>query len=247
MLGEIHRRFQSVIRDLMPSRRSAPPTFSDGPSLYSRLSYSQCGEDLIIDFVARQCGIDIQNYFDIGANHPFHYSNSYLFYARGAAGICVEPIPFLAQEFAAARPRDKVLTNVISTGEDPLTFYVLEPSTLSTFDPDALNRALKTPGASVVDKISVAPIRLDRLFNSNGVPELLCIDVEGGDLDVLSSWDISRFRPPLLCVEDLEYSTVRTTRRPLGVTDYLCQHGYMLFANTFINSVLVDSATWVER
>jgi hypothetical protein len=109
-----------------------------------------------------------------------------------------------------------------------------------------LSRALQTPGASVVDKIRVEPTSLDQLFEANGVPELLCIDVEGGDLDVLSSWDIARFRPPLLCVEDLEYSTVRTTRRPLGVTDYLCRNGYMLFANTFINSVLVDACIWTS-
>ena len=245
MLGALRRRLQSIIPEYRQSLRQPIATPSASTS-YARESFSQCGEDLIIDFVARQCGIDIQSYFDVGANHPFHYSNTYLFYARGAAGICVEPIPFLAQDFAAARPRDKVLTNGISAGRDPLTFYVLEPSTLSTFDPDALSRALKTPGASVVDKICVEPISLDQLFEANGVPELLCIDVEGGDLDVLSSWDIARFRPLLLCVEDLEYSTVRTTRRPLGVTDYLCQHGYMLFANAFINSVLVDAATWVD-
>jgi len=245
MLGAIRRRLQSIIPEYS---RKLPKSVSEpsASTSYARESFSQCGEDLIIDFVARQCGIDIQSYFDVGANHPFHYSNTFLFYARGAAGICVEPIPFLAQDFAVARPRDKVLTNVISAARDPLTFFVLEPSTLSTFDPNALSRALKTPGASVVDKICVEPISLDHLFEANGVPELLCIDVEGGDLDVLSSWDIARFRPPLLCVEDLEYSTVRTTRRPLGVTDYLCQHGYMLFANTFINSVLVDAAIWVD-
>ena len=65
-------------------------------------------------------------------------------------------------------------------------------------------------------------------------------------MDVLSTWDMTRYRPPLLCVEDLEYTTIRTARRPLGVTDLLLQNGYMLFANTFINSILVDTNTWVE-
>jgi FkbM family methyltransferase len=245
MLGEIRRRLQSIIHDSGQDAADPAPK-PDCPDQYACTSYSQCGEDLIIDFVARQCGIEIKSYFDIGANHPFHYSNTYLSYSRGASGVCVEPIPALAEEFSRARPRDTVSSSVISVTTEPLTFYVLDPSTLSTFDPEALDRALLTPGASIVDTIQVSPVSLDNMFEEYGVPQLLCIDVEGGDLEVLASWDMSRFRPPLLCVEDLEYSTVRTTRRPLGVTDYLCKQGYMLFSNTFINSVLVDASVWVD-
>ena len=214
---------------------------------YRRDTFSQCGEDIIIDFIARQCGIGISTYFDIGANHPFEYSNTYLFYSRGASGICVEPIPSMAEKFSLARPRDTVIRNVISSDDKPVSFFVLEPSTLSTLDPLALDRALSTPGAELIDTINVMPLSLNKLFEQHGVPQLLCIDVEGGDMDVLSTWDTSIYRPPLLCVEDLEYASTRTLRRPTGVTDHLLRNGYMLFANTFINSILVDASIWVEE
>jgi FkbM family methyltransferase len=247
MLGKIlHRLQSSAINNHNikgDSALAAKPSQSDN---YKRVTFSQCGEDAIIDFVARQCGIEINSYFDIGANHPFEYSNTHLFYSRGASGVCVEPIPTMADKFRLARPKDTVLTNVISSVTDPVLFYVLDPSTLSTLDPGALERALQTPGAVLVDKIDVYPTSLNTLFKQHGVPQLLCIDVEGGDMDVLSTWDMTRYRPPLLCVEDLEYTTIRTARRPLGVTDLLLQNGYMLFANTFINSILVDTNTWVE-
>lgn len=247
MLGKILQHLQIGGVDTQKARRNSE--FSSKPMQindYTRITFSQCGEDAIIDFVARQCGIKIDSFFDIGANHPFEYSNTYLFYSRGARGVCVEPIPSMAEEFRLARPDDTVVENVISSVNDPVPFYILEPSTLSTLDPGALKRALETPGAVLVDKIEVYPTSLNNLFNQYGVPQLLCIDVEGGDMDVLSTWDMSRYRPPLLCVEDLEYTTVRTARRPLGVTDLLLQNGYMLFANTFINSVLVDASTWVN-
>lgn len=247
MLGRILRELRSSVINNRTikcnSSLAVNHSLSDG---YKRVTFSQCGEDAIIDFVARQCGIKIDSYFDIGANHPFEYSNTYLFYSRGASGVCVEPIPTMVDKFRLARPRDTVVTNVISSVTDPVIFYVLDPSTLSTLDPGALERALETPGASLVDKIKVYPITLDTLFKQHGIPQLLCIDVEGGDMDVLSTWDMNRYRPPLLCVEDLEYTTVRTRRRPLGVTDLLLQNGYMLFANTFINSILVDTRTWIE-
>jgi FkbM family methyltransferase len=247
MLGSILRRLQSsIIGNHSTKHASILKAERQRSDHYRQSTFSQCGEDIIIDFVARQCGIEINSYFDIGANHPFEYSNTHLFYSRGACGICVEPIPSMADEFRLARPKDTVVTNVISSVTDPLVFYVLSPSTLSTLDPLALERALQTPGAVLVDKIKVYPISLNTLFEQHGVPQLLCIDVEGGDMDVLSTWDMNRYRPPLLCVEDLEYTTSRSARRPLGVTDLLLQNGYMLFANTFINSILVDANTWLE-
>ena len=244
MLGKMLHLLQS--RVFSNASRRPEPCVATLPNKYAHTSYSQCGEDLIIAFIAKQCGIDISFYFDIGANHPYHYSNTYLFYSLGASGVCVEPIPSMAQELNNARPRDKTISSIISSCSTQQSFFILEPSTLSTTDPSSLKRALETPGAVFVEEILFTPVSLTSLFEEHGIPQLLCIDVEGSDMEVLSSWDIARYRPPLLCVEDLEYSTKRGERRPAGVTDYLLQNGYMLFANTFINSILVDSSIWME-
>jgi FkbM family methyltransferase len=231
------------MKPVSADNQQRPP---DHPSAYSRNSYSQCGEDLIIDFVSRQIGVPIRSYFDIGANHPYEFSNTYFFYERGASGLCVEPIPSLAGSFFPCRQRDRVLSNVVSSNPDPHSFHVLQPSTLSTSDSAALERALQTPGASLVETILIPAVTLDSLFAAYGVPDLLCVDVEGGDLDVLASWANEKFRPPILCVEDLEYSMKRRPHAPVGVTEELISRGYMPFANTFINSILVDQRLWLS-
>ncbi|MFM6249337.1 MAG: hypothetical protein ACKPEQ_09345, partial [Dolichospermum sp.] len=57
------------------------------------ISYSQCGEDLIINFIFNNLGIINPSYLDIGAHHPTYLSNTYSFYRKGCQGVCVEPDP----------------------------------------------------------------------------------------------------------------------------------------------------------
>jgi hypothetical protein len=52
-----------------------------------KISYAQCGEDLIVDFVFSGLKPPSISYLDIGAHHPTHLSNTYLFYRRGFAGF----------------------------------------------------------------------------------------------------------------------------------------------------------------
>ena len=208
-------------------------------------SFSQCGEDRIIEFVASQIGVSIKSYFDIGANDPVKGSNTFLFYCKGAKGVCVEPIPRLADIFVKTRPKDEVLRNAVSAQHQRVEFYELDPSTLSTFDKRALTQALLTPGARLVNTLEVETITLNHLFERYGTPEMISIDIEGGDLDVLKGWDTTKHRPAIVCVEDLEYSCTRGVKTSLGVADHLVECGYMRFADTFINSVLVDTKLWL--
>jgi FkbM family methyltransferase len=207
-------------------------------------SFAQCGEDRIVAFLAQAINLRITSYFDIGAHAPVEGSNTYLFYREGAKGVCVEPTPSLARDFARLRPKDTVLAKAVVSSARRVKFHVLDPPTLSTLDDDACARALRTPGSKLVETIDAEAITLNDLFLSYGVPDFLSVDVEGGDLDLLKGWDMSRFRPPILCFEDLEYSHERVVKRSLGVTDYLVSHDYMAFADTFINSILVDRSRW---
>jgi hypothetical protein len=59
-----------------------------------RTSYSQCGEDLIVRCVFDFMKIPSPTYLDIGAHHPQHLSNTFLFYQQGAHGVNIEPDPF---------------------------------------------------------------------------------------------------------------------------------------------------------
>jgi hypothetical protein len=40
-----------------------------------KISYSQCGEDILINYIFSLRGIVKPSYIDIGANHPFFINN----------------------------------------------------------------------------------------------------------------------------------------------------------------------------
>ena len=50
---------------------------------FLRKSYSQCGEDLLVDYIFKLRGITQPTYLDIGANHPYFISNTAKFYQQG--------------------------------------------------------------------------------------------------------------------------------------------------------------------
>jgi hypothetical protein len=100
---------------------------------FKKVSYAQCGEDLIIQCIFNLRGIDKPSYIDIGANHPFFISNTRLFYEKGCRGINIEANPDLLGDFMKYRPRDINLNVGIYENEAELDFYIMKDNTLSTF------------------------------------------------------------------------------------------------------------------
>ena len=100
----------------------------------AKYSFSQCGEDLIIEYVFTLRGISHPSYIDIGANHPFFLSNTALFYLKGCRGINIEANPYLMDDFLKYRSEDTNLNYGINiNNETVLDFYIMNDSTLSTF------------------------------------------------------------------------------------------------------------------
>jgi hypothetical protein len=83
-----------------------------------RPSYSQTGEDLLINSAFRFLHISNPTYLDIGAYHPTHLSNTYRFYQQGSQGVCIESNPELAKRLRKKRPRDTVLEVAIGPRAD---------------------------------------------------------------------------------------------------------------------------------
>jgi hypothetical protein len=84
---------------------------------YSKISYSQNGEDLIIKDLFARTGINKPTYLDVGANDPFYISNTYLLYTKGSKGVCVEPNPKLFKKLKRKRPRDICIQSGIAFDE----------------------------------------------------------------------------------------------------------------------------------
>ena len=216
--------------------------------LGAHLTYSQCGEDLIIDRALRDLGITRPTYVDVGAFHPRELNNTALFYRRGLSGVCVEPDPDLIAVIARERARDICVNAGISSGESAAAdFFVMSVRSLSTFSRERAHQ-LESSGECRIEKTLRIPLlTLNRLFEQalGGAPNLVSIDAEGLDLEVLLSMDYDRFRPQVLCVETLRYSdTRRGESKTLEIAAFLNEKGYFSYADTRVNTIFVDAKAW---
>ena len=196
-------------------------------------SYSQYGEDLVLDALLG-CQ-DEGFYVDIGANDPEVLSNTLRFYQRGWHGINVEPNSVLADEFRRRRPDDINLNVGIASQAGDLTFYRMEPSTLSTFDQDAVTDNLEHPGARLIEETRVAVEPLTRVLDAHldgRSIDFLSVDTEGFDLFVLQSNDWLRYRPRLVLVE--------VAWKPSEIVEYLGTQGYVMVWSNGVNGIFAD-------
>lgn len=200
------------------------------------LAYSQEGEDLILQrFFAKE---KPAFYVDVGAHHPFRYSNTTLLNQKGWRGINVDPLPGTKKLFDRIRPKDINLEVGISKEEGVLTYFRYDDPALNTFVP-GLVEDRKTKGIRPLSeqKIPVRPLAkvLEEHLPSDADFRLLSVDAEGLDFDVLNSNDWSRFRPEVIIVEALSFGFDRQIVA-CPTTKLLADLGYQMIAKTF-NSV----------
>lgn len=209
-------------------------------------SYSQCGEDILVEYIFNLRGIEKPSYIDIGANHPFYLSNTAFFYEKGCRGINIEPNPSLIKLFKRIRPEDINLNVGISNQDKELEFYLMEDNTLSTFSVDEYNSMIVANKRLVeVKKIKLTTISkvLKEHFN-NQFPDFLTIDVEGMDFMVLQSIDFERSSPKIICVEAADYSPIGAGARRSDLINFLTEKGYYEYANTNLNAIMVRKDFW---
>lgn len=166
--------------------------------------YSQEGEDLVAARLLENVSDGF--YVDVGAHHPIHHSNTYLFYRRGWRGINIDATPGSMAEFRRLRPRDINLERLIASDTSPRQFYVFNEPELNTASSDlARERSQENSGYRVSTELQLTPCSLasvlDEFLPSGRAIDLMSVDVEGLDLDVLRSNDWERYRPRLLLVE----------------------------------------------
>lgn len=144
---------------------------------------------------------DSKGYFvEVGANEPRVRSQTWHLEQSGWTGILIEPQPDLARELRAMRMA-KVFAVACSGPEHEgrtLPLHVAGP--LSSLD-----RSGMAPGA-VPQAVIEVPIRtLDSVLTEAKTPErfdFLSIDVEGHEIEVLRGFDIARWQPRLILLED---------------------------------------------
>lgn len=209
--------------------------------MYKR-SYSQLGEDMIINHIFVAMGIIKPSYLDIGAHDPFYISNTAFFYEKGSSGINIEPNPVLFEKIDKTRKRDINLNIGIGEGNEKLDFYVMNSPTMSTFSKEQAEKLCENPKFKIerIQKVDVKPIMsIIEEYCAGVFPDFLSLDAEGLDFSILKTIDYSKSCPKVICVESVEYSETLFGKKEREIIEYLENKGYYAYADTGVNSILV--------
>jgi FkbM family methyltransferase len=211
------------------------------PNIKPKCSYSQTGEDLIIDafLKSKESGF----YIDIGAYHPINLSNTYKFYKRGWNGINIEPNHNKFSLFKEQRTRDINLNIGIGSSETTSPFYIFDADTLSTFSKEAMENYKKI-GHNVLEIKNIELVPLKKViekYAKNKEIDFLSVDTEGYDLKVLKTNDWNLFRPKFIILETVEYSKNVLGKKLNDTYDMFMDNiGYKKIADTYINTIYID-------
>ncbi len=96
-------------------------------------SFAQHGEDQRLLGLLRDAGAT-GPYLEVGCNHPFRLSNTYLLYLNGWRGLCVDPLPRFSRAFKRWRPDDIFECAAVREAKGNPPLFEFESDVLSTLD-----------------------------------------------------------------------------------------------------------------
>jgi len=175
--------------------------------------YSQCGQDKFVNetyFKNLRDGV----FVDIGAHDGISISNTYFFEKElGWTGICVEPIPRIFKQLK--KNRNCILVKgCVSDWSGTGQFYMINgycemlSGLVNKFDPRHVNRINYEIAASgsqcSYNIINVKCYLFNELMEKHGITHInfLSLDTEGGEFDIISTIDFSRYQIDVITLED---------------------------------------------
>jgi FkbM family methyltransferase len=174
--------------------------------------------------------IDRGYFVEVGANKPEEASQTFALEQRGWTGVLVEPQPDLADQLRRQRAAKVFAVACTSRRNAGSNMILYLAGGHSSFD-----RGLNLPEIKPHGTIDVPTRTLDQVLIEAGAQSIdfISIDVEGHELDVLDGFDLERWRPRLILVEDLLLH-LRLHRR-------LTRRGYRWLRRTGINNWYVPA------
>ncbi len=198
-----------------------------------RYFFSQHGEDINIMYLLQQFSEGF--YIEIGSNEPIHYSNTFKLYLQGWKGILVDGNRDLIEKSIKIRKKDICVHGVVSNVKRQVNFYLAENSLMSSLD-DQFVQSVSTSGEKpkfiTLETVSINEIIAQHLPAQQKI-DLLSIDVEGHDFEVLQSIDLTKYRPSLIVIEDLNHRAVSAEHNTL--IQYLRGFQYNLVSTDHLN------------
>lgn len=179
---------------------------------------SQFGEDCVIwEILDRQTS---GFYIEVGAFDGKHLSATWAFDAMGWNGLLVEGIPERAEQCKTNRPDARVVHAALgATAGGTTKFHVTSDAwggMLSYTDPHSDHGRQAASSGTKITQVDVPRTTMNELLKDHpagGAIDAAVIDVEGAEIDLLKGFDLKRFRPRVLIIEDnqMKQSTPLTT------------------------------------
>lgn len=168
--------------------------------------YGQTGEDYIIwkAFDEKTKGF----YVDVGAADGKRFSNSYFFEKQGWDGICVEPNREFFELLKNKRKNSICVNCAVGCYNGTVDFYEKGLNSSVNIDEyiESRKSANRLSGIQTSDynKVQIQVRTLNDILEENNVTNIdfITIDVEGFELEVLKGFNLAKYRPSVILLED---------------------------------------------
>lgn len=184
--------------------------------------YSQYGEDALLAKIFNKTnGLCVE----VGANDGIKYSNTKYFEEIGWQCILIEPTPNLCSKIRKNR-KGKLFECAASSAEGEMTLHVAEGHDLFSSLESCSTMAEELGQHQAIIKPVLVPVRplndilVEACVNSI---QFVSIDVEGHEMGVLGGFDLNRWKPNIVLIEDKSDLVVT------AVENHMKQYGYRRF------------------
>ena len=191
--------------------------------LFLKKQYSKNSEDQFLKkfFSNKSNGI----YIDIGAYHPYRFSNTCLLHNRGWSGLNIDPNKKSIDLFNLARPNDINLN--IAVGDKSMKkniYYKKDFHPMNTLNKSFAKRFIDENIKS--KKINI--LKVDNIFDKylkNSKIDLLDIDVEGSEYDIIKSINYNKYKFKVILIEITNFDN-KSKLNARKIRTLLSKNGY---------------------
>jgi len=188
---------------------------------------SQYGEDALIWDLCG--GVLDGRYVEAGAVDGLRLSATAMLESLGWTGLLVEPVPDEAARCRENRPASEVVERALMAPGSAARVcftHVRGAEVYSGLDPGEGHLELARSQGGAPERIEVASATLDEILEEVGASrwpaiDAVVLDLEGGEVDALRGFDVRRWRPRVLIVEDRAPDTSSDVLRLLGESGYV--------------------------
>ena len=192
-------------------------------------SYSQLYQDLVVLYLVKNFLIESPDklvFIEFGACDGEKFSNSLLLEKNGWIGIIAEPSRKWHKDLFLKRNCFISKKCVASSSGELMSFMeTKEPEFSSLEIYSNLDDLASYRVANIINTDKVETITLNDLIKESGIKDTityLSVDTEGGELEILQSFDFNAYLPAIITVEH-NYSVARP-----NLNNFLSEKGYIL-------------------